>query len=933
MKKPLAIVISCIAFLIVCNIYYFRDTYLWQIDTQKTILAKQINSCHKESNNFIAEIESNSTLLFQEKDLGKLFDLDLESQITKERIELIYNRYYSLLNKLTVIDVKGNSYSLLKGANQSTISKFSKTTRKENFKRDIVIDKNANSFIINQPLYNSTHIYGYLIFDFDLEQYYHKIFKGFNIQGHQFQWIADHHFNLLFSTNKNITSLLTSEIKFISDSTTLYAIHPIKINNINTKTLTVFKQYKLSPNQTINMAFSMPIKPITNSIIKNSFIVAFISFAIILMIVYVFYQYISKNKISQERLYQSEDSLRKILYYTPVGIVLVDSENKIQLVNRFALKLFEYEDEDLLLDREASEKVLFEKKKTLVRSDISESTKKYIFNDATQNKQVVLKDRIPFFNQNNKYYILQFVELTPFELQPTAQEHNQSAQTRFIANISHELRTPLNAIIGMTDMILTSTTIDNTDKDMLTVVKRSADTLLALINDILDFSKIEAGKLEIESIPVNLEKEIKQSLDDFIKLSKERSIDLSWSTDVKLPDHFSTDPLRLKQILNNLLGNAIKFTPSGRVHLHISESKTLNGGSALQFKISDTGIGIRKEKLKIIFNSFSQEDESTTRKFGGTGLGTSISKNLVKLMGGEIWADSPSSISTNPEYPGAEFTFTIPYNNKQKVKNLDYSYVLSYTQINALIITDEAIFVQNIIKNMMALGINYKTMAPSQETIQMLSERNNIQLIIIDQRPDFNGIDFLQQLYSHNLYKNFLILLQSSDYELMNNSLGKKLGADAYLRKPVSLSTLQNLLLKHFKSIKNPINTIGKIVPNDIRILVAEDNLFNQKVAQNLFKKVGYEIDLANNGKEAIQKFKANKYHIIFMDLLMPELDGFDATKELKCYDESCPIIAMTANNDDSQRQLAFKAGMDDFITKPAHKDEITRMIIKYCSQ
>ena len=247
MKKPLAIVISCIAFLIICNIYYFRDTYLWQIDTQKTILEKQINSCHKESKNFIAEIESNSTLLFQEKDLGKLFDLDLESKITKERIELIYNRYYSLLNKLTVIDVKGNSYSILKGANQSTITKFSKTKRKENFKRDIGIDTDANSFIINQPLYNSTHIYGYLIFDFDLNQYFNKTFKGFNIQGHQFQWITDHHFNLLFSTNKKITYIPTSEINFISDSTTLYAIHPIKINNVNTKTLTVFKQKKPKP--------------------------------------------------------------------------------------------------------------------------------------------------------------------------------------------------------------------------------------------------------------------------------------------------------------------------------------------------------------------------------------------------------------------------------------------------------------------------------------------------------------------------------------------------------------------------------------------------------------------------------------------------------------------------------------------------------------
>ncbi len=900
---------------------------------QKTILAKQISTCDNESKNFINEIESNTILLFQENDIEKLFDQDQQSQIVKEKVELIFNRYSSLLSSLTVYNTKGLCYSLSNGVNNSLISKFSTEHRKEEFKRTFSVSTNSNTFTINQPLYNNTHIYGYADFKFNLQQYFKNILKGYNLEGHQYQWVTDQNFNFLYSTNNHISNTPKSEIDFLNDSSSTYAIHKLFIDNVAQKTLSVFKQQKINNSQTITLAFSMPIEPITNSIIKNALIVAFISFIIVLMIVYVFYQYLSKSKITQERLSQSEDSLRKILYYAPVGIVLVDSFNKIKLVNRTALQIFEFENEDMLIDQVATESTLFDKKRTITKSDISQSTTKYIFNDTTQNKQVILNEKIPFYNQNNKYEIIIFMELTPLELQPTAQEKSHSAQTKFIANISHELRTPLNAIIGMTDMVLASESMIETDKDMLKVVKRSADTLLALINDILDFSKIEAGKLEVESIPISLEKELRQTLSDFTSLASERNIKLSWSTETQLPEYFFTDPLRFRQILNNLLGNAIKFTPSGKIQLHISESKTLNGTPALQFKISDTGIGIRKEKLKIIFNAFSQEDGSTTRKFGGTGLGTSISKNLVKLMGGEIWANSPSSISQDPEYPGSEFTFTIPHSNKQEIKDLDYSYILSYTQIHALIITDEVIYVQNIIKNLLALGINYKTMAPSQETIQMLSKQNNTQIIIVDQRPDFNGIDFLQEIYSHDLYKRYLILLQSSDYESMNNNLSKKLGADAYLRKPVNLNTLQGLLIKHFKSIKNPVSTVGKVVPNNIKILVAEDNLFNQKVAQNLFKKIGYEIDLANNGKEAVQKFKTNKYHIIFMDLLMPELDGFDATKELKCYDESCPIIAMTANNDDTQRQLAFKAGMDDFIVKPAQKDEITRMIIKYCSQ
>ncbi|MCW3805835.1 response regulator [Plebeiibacterium marinum] len=932
MKKPIAIAISSIAFLIICNIYYYRDTYLWQIDTQKTILTKQLNACKKESKDLLTEIESNATMLFNEDGLTQLFSHSLHCSHIKERIELIFNRYTSTIKNLSIYDTKGNCYSIKKGPNNSLITKFSNGYRKEEFKRTISFDQKSNTFSISQPLYNNTHIYGYLVYNFNLQLYYAEIFKGFNIKGHQFQWIADTDYHLLFSTipELEIDDLAKDTQTALSDSGN-QVIHHLHINNIKTKTLTVCQKLKFT-TQDLIIAFSLPIKPITYSILKNSSIIALISLIIILFIIYAFTQYSQKQKESKERLAQSEDALRKILYFAPVGIVMVDYEEKVKLVNKAALKIFECDNEEILLDEVANEKIIFEKKRTIIRSDISMSSKKYVFNDNTPHKQVILTEKIPFYNQNKKYFIITYIEITPFE-QLALNDKDQIAQTRFIANISHELRTPLNAIIGMTDMLLTTQSPNQTDKEMLSVVKRSADTLLGLINDILDFSKIQSGKLEIETIPVNLENEIEASIKDFAKLAEARSIELTWDTTVQLPNDFNTDPLRFRQILNNLISNAIKFTPSGKVHLHISETTSLNGGSALQFKISDTGIGIRKEKLQIIFNPFAQEDGSTTRKFGGTGLGTSISKNLVKLLGGEIWANSPSSISTSVEYPGAEFIFSIPYSSQHKVKDLDYSYILSYTQINALIITDESLHVQNIVKNIMALGINYRIMAPSQETIQLLKNRNNTQLIIIDHRPDFRGIDFLQQLYSHNLYKNYTIALQSSDFEAMNNNLAKKLGADAYLRKPIRLHTFQNLLLKHFKSVKFPINTVGKVVPNDIRILVAEDNLFNQKVAQNLFRKIGYEIDLANNGKEAVAKFKENKYHIIFMDLSMPELDGFDATKELKCYDENCPVIAMTANNDDTQKQKAFLSGMDDFIAKPAKKEEITRMIIKYCSQ
>ncbi|TLX73930.1 response regulator [Labilibacter sediminis] len=926
MRRIIGIVISSIVFLIISNIYYYRDTYNWQLNTQKNLLLSEITTCKEQLTNYFSEVETNVLLLLNENELGELFDFKLQSQEPQKRIELLYNRYNNILQELAVYDIKGNYYSLIKRKNNSLVSKYGKSNRKEEFKASLIINPSTNSIIYTQPIYGETHIFGYVVFKLNLNHFYGHLFKNFTIEGHQLQWITNHNQEIIYSTESNTKLPQKNKLNLNSKS----ALHNLLINNKEVKVISVFETIKTG-NKPLSMAFSMPIKPITFSILKNSFLVAAISFIVIFFIIFAFYQYILKSKKSEQLTLQSENALGKILHYLPVGVVLTDAENKVKLVNKTALKLFNCDDEDVLTEQYGSAEILFEKKKILETIKISDSSNKYILNNGNNDQQIILSEKIPFYIQSKNYTINVYIEFDPSELTNNSNANNP--KTTFIANISHELRTPLNGILGMTDLLLSSNNIPDTEQEMLKVAKRSADTLLALINDILDFSKIEAGKLEIESIPINLKGEIDAIINDFSSISKDRKIMLDCKSNTDLPSDFLGDPLRLRQVLNNLIGNAIKFTTIGNVRLTIDKTVALKGNPALLFTISDTGIGIRKSKLETIFNSFSQEDESTTRKFGGTGLGTSISKNLVELMGGEIWANSPSKILTNTQYPGSDFCFTLPLEIKRKQKHLDFSYVLSWTQLTALIITDDALQVQNIIKNLMALGINYKVMAPSQETLIMLDKQNNIQLIIIDQRPDFNGIDFLQELYSHSLYKKYLIILQSSDYETMNTNIGKKLGADIYLRKPVKLQNIQNFILRNFPAIKLQNSLVGQVVPENLKILVAEDNLFNQKVAQNLFEKIGFNIDLAHNGREAINKYKLHKYDIIFMDLMMPELDGFDATKELKCYNESCPIIAMTANNDKKQRELAFKSGMDDFIVKPAQKDEIMRMIIKWCSE
>ncbi len=928
MKSTLSIVISSIVFLIISTIYYYYDTYNWQLITHKKVLEKEMSTCAEQLDEYFSKVETNVLLLLNESELGGLFEFRLQNKEIQKRIELLYNRYKKELKSVSVIDIKGNYYSLSKDATGNIVNRYGKKAIKEEYKSSLVITSSDNTITYTQPLYNDTHIYGYVLFELNLKKFYQSIFHSYFVDDHQFQWVTTESKKVVYAPFQSFNFVDEEELIPEKHSDREVHIHELLIEKEVIKVLSVHKVIK-AHNTKMYLVFSMPVKPITYSIAKNSLLVAAITFIVILLIIAALYQKILTNRKREKRESQSEDALSKILHYLPIGVVLIDSENKIRLVNKVALSIFDYEDEELLVDQYAYDKLLFDKKRLFQVEEISPSSNKYVVSDGVHKEQVYLSEKIKFYNQQEAYTIQVFIEITPRQVEKSAKN---KAQTAFIANISHELRTPLNGIIGMTDLVLQADNLGESDAGMLKVVKRSADTLLALINDILDFSKIESGKLEVESIPVNLKKEIEQTLEDFKTITKERGLDIKTDIGIDLPSDFMTDPLRLRQILNNLIGNAIKFTPAGLIQLSISNTKTLNGVPALQFTISDTGIGIRKEKLKKIFNSFAQEDDSTTRKFGGTGLGTSISKNLVELMGGEIWANSPSIISSSEEYPGSEFCFTLPLVTKHKLKDLDFSFVLSWGQINSLIITDDTLQVQNIIRNLMALGVHHKIMAPSEETLLLLKNNSNIQLLIIDQRPDFNGLDFLQQLYNYELHKNFIILLQSSDYQHINTNVSKKLGADIYLRKPVRLNILRMFMLRHFPSIKSQNGLAGMVVPDNLKILLVEDNLFNQRVAENIFQKLGYQIDIANNGKEAIEQFKKVKYQIIFMDLMMPELDGFDAARELKCYDESTPIIAMTANNDDKQREMAFKAGMDDFIVKPAHKEEIGRMIIKWCS-
>ena len=662
-----------------------------------------------------------------------------------------------------------------------------------------------------------------------------------------------------------------------------------------------------------------------------TFIIA--SLVVLSVLVFGYLYYMRRQLIEKKRIRQSERSLNKLLHFLPVGIILVDSHKRIRMINKAAVRLFKLEEAGIAEGHLMDENNLFGGFRILEKKAISATGARFTIQDMNGMERVLNNEKIPIFLQSEKYVIEFFHELTAFV--QNADSSLSSSQSEFIANISHELRTPLNGIIGMTDLLLGSSHLQPDDREKTYIARRSAGTLLSLINDILDFSKLERGTYEIESMPFNLKEETMAIINDFIPLAQEKGIQISTRFDTVLPSDFIGDPLRIRQVLNSLLNNAIKFTPAGKIEVSSQPGKLVNGGPAILFSVKDSGIGIQPHKLKTIFEPFSQADTSSTRKFGGTGLGTTISKQLVQLMGGEIWANSPSGLSSRADSPGSEFCFTIPIKWRRYHKKLDFSNIYSFAQIKALIITDEPLQVQVLSRNFIALGIDFRILPPARETIDRLKKDLDSQLLIIDHRYDLNGLDFLQELHNHYLHKELLILVQSSDFHTSNTSLARRLGADVYLRKPIPLSNLKKVLVDYFPDLTEREKKASLSIPEELVVLVLESNQLNQRLTGNLLKKLGYRTVFFSNVDQVSRFLADTEVDVVLLDSMGTESETTVQIEQIRSGRTRCPILLMISDEEfkDDMMTNYLAKGVSGFLHKPLRSEDVNQKILEICNE
>jgi signal transduction histidine kinase/CheY-like chemotaxis protein len=942
MRRVFIIVYSALAFIMLVNFFFYKSLYNKQINYITGLLKRQVQIVGIEvdsiNNTFVSDL--NQINFTPTQDLTKFFDKTKpEFQLKAiEELKIFYSKYKEFVSKIRVYDNRLNEYTLLKDEEGSgwIEQEFIVLDQRRVVERDSLDQSNREFNYYATILTKKSGVpVGNILVTVDYKKFFQNLFSEFNLKDYQWQWVVNDAGGIVYDNNPGVPvtySRLDNITKALSNGSNSNITHQALIKGKKKEIISAYYSSNLLGRE-LGLIFSAPTELFQRYLVRNSLFIVLGTLLIIQLIISIFLLFIRSQKSRLARLSDSESMLMKLVEEMPVGVIIHNNNREILKANKVAAELYSYTNESDMLGKIFPETTL---------PDDNEYFSRYLGGKFQPDHFVIIKKEIGEKVLNRSSIPVKFngidctldilIDVTLLESARKQEAKANIAKSEFLARMSYEIRTPLNGIIGMAD-VLNKYDLSADVRSVISLLRKSTEVLLGIINDILDFSKIESGKMILDEVPFDLREEINYSLALAKTNTDEKGIIIKSVIDEKVPESIIGDPFRLRQVLTNLINQSIRNCEKGEIYLRCRIHGKIDGIIILVFEIQDTGKSLTRAALKKIFGDFLGADSLSLRSNDDLGFGTIIARQLIELMGGELQADS------QPEGSGNKITFTIKtYSNERPRKGLDFSNITRMDQIHSLIISGRQNRDEELLAAVHKIGLNSSVTTFQKSTVNQVRTNlsfptGNYKLIIISDEEDFDGFEVAKKLWEGRLSLNLIIIIVSSNDKKGNYLRSINLGVDHYMVKPIEANELRNVIVSSFPFVENPGNEAeSDISKNDLQILLVEDNKMNQIIMAKMLEVLGYSFDIAEDGYEGYSMAISKKYDVIFMDIIMPEMDGYESARRILEADKSNLIVAFTADNMPETRMKAELSGIKEFISKPLRIDELKKLFAKYFS-